>query len=146
MAYSSDATGGREEDRPSLDIACISPKHRHAALVSTAGNHCKVWRSTLKRHADDVDDGYVEYVIKYPVDRYGLADARILVKQYRLLRDALGEIVPEALFVMSCIEGVPNLTGRGVHGEHPRYLADRRHLSTRIARNVRDRFPGYDGP
>ena len=109
LADSLDGTGGRDEDRPSLDIACISPQHRHAALVSTTGNHCQVWRSTLKRRADDLNDSYVEYVIKYPVDSYGLADAGILVKQYRLLRDALGEIVPEALFVMSCIEGVPNL-------------------------------------
>ena len=109
MACGSEATGGREEDRPALDIACINPKHRYAALVSTTGNHCQVWRSTLKRDMDDGDESYVEYVIKYPVDSYGLADAKVLVKQYRMLRDALGDIVPEAVFVMSCIDGVPNL-------------------------------------
>ena len=109
MASGSDATGGREEDRPALDIACIRPQHRYAALVSTTGNHCQVWRSTLKRGADDDNESYVEYVIKYPVDSYGFADARILVKQYRLLRDALGDMVPEALFVMSRIDGVPNM-------------------------------------
>ncbi len=109
MASGSDATGGREEDRPALDIACINPKHRYAALVSTTGNHCQVWRSTLKREEEDGDENYVEYVIKYPVDSYSLADAKILIKQYRMLRDALGDIVPEAVFVLSSIDGVPNL-------------------------------------
>ena len=52
---------------------------------------------------------YTEFVIKFPRDRYTSADARILARQYRALRDALGDIVPEALFVVSCIDDQPNL-------------------------------------
>ncbi|MDJ0741627.1 MAG: hypothetical protein QNJ91_18105 [Gammaproteobacteria bacterium] len=107
MADNDDALEGRDEDRPAFDVACINPQTRHAALVSTTGNHCQVWRSTVRQSS--LDDSYVEYVIKFPLDRYGMADARILVKQYRMLRAALGEIVPEALFVISCINGSPNL-------------------------------------
>ena len=103
------ATEGREEDRPALDIACINPKCRRAALVSTTGNHCQVWRGTRKRRFRSGAETYTEFVVKYPLDRYSDADARILARQYYQLREALGEIVPEAVFAMSCIDGEPNL-------------------------------------
>ncbi len=103
------ATRGREEDRPALDVACIHPKCRRATLISETGNHCKVWRGTRKHKDAAGGDVYTEFVIKYPLEHYNEADARILVRQYRLLRDALGEIVPEALFVVSHIGGAPNL-------------------------------------
>ena len=103
------ATEGREEDRPALDIACINPKCRRAALVSTTGNHCQVWRGTRKRRFRSGAETYTEFVVKYPLDRYSDADARILARQYYQLREALGEIVPEAVFAMSCINGEPNL-------------------------------------
>lgn len=109
MAAKDDATEGRDEDRPALDIACINPQHRYAALVSTTGNHCHVWRSTHKQPINEDKDAYVEYVIKYPVDSYGFVDARLLARQHRMLRDALGEIAPDALFVQTSINGEPNL-------------------------------------
>lgn len=102
-------TEGREEDRPALNVSCLSPKCRRAALVSTSGNHCQVWRGTRKNTEAEDDDTYTEFVIKYPLDHYTDAEARILARQYRMLRAALGEIVPEALFVISCIDGRPNM-------------------------------------
>jgi hypothetical protein len=104
-----DYTEGRDEDKPALDVACLSPNCRRATLVSTTGNHCQVWRGSYKHSVDEADDGYTEFVIKFPLDQYQAGDARILARQYRLLRDALGEVVPEALFVVSCINGKPNL-------------------------------------
>lgn len=109
MAIADESIRGREDDRPALDIACLSPRCRRAALISTSGNHCQVWRGSRKNTDAAEDDTYTEFVLKYPLDRYSYADARILARQYRLLRDALGEIVPEALFVQSCINGQPNL-------------------------------------
>jgi len=104
-----DLTQGQDDDRPALDVACLNPKCRRAALVSTTGNHCRVWRGTRK-HEETVDgDSYTEFVIKYPLDTYGAADTRILARQYQELRDALGDMVPEALFVRSCMDGQPNL-------------------------------------
>jgi hypothetical protein len=109
MTDADDSTQGREDDRPALDVACLNPKCRRAALVSTAGNHCQVWRGTLK-HEDALDsESYTEFVIKYPLDRYLDADARILANQYQELRAKLGHMVPEALFVFSCIDDEPNL-------------------------------------
>ncbi len=104
-----DVTQGREEDLPALNVACLNPHYRRAALVSTTGNHCRVWRSSRKNDDADGRESYTEFVIKYPLDRHPIADARILARQHRMLREALGEIVPEAVFVMSQIDGQPNL-------------------------------------
>lgn len=109
MSEGDDLQHGEDEDRPSLDIACLDPRCRRLALVSTTGNHCQVWRGSRKDGAGADPEGYVEFVIKFPRDRYDGQDARILARQYRMLRDGLGEIIPEALFVMSCIDGRPNL-------------------------------------
>lgn len=100
---------GREEDRPALEIACLGRQSHRAALVSTTGNHCKVWRSTHKHVDGEGTERYTEYVVKYPLEQYTAGDARILARQYRLLRDALGDIVPKALFLMTCISGRPNM-------------------------------------
>lgn len=100
---------GRDEDRPALEIACLHPNSRRASLVSTTGTHCRVWRSALKAPDRTAGEGYVEFVIKYPRDRYQPSDVRLLVKQHRALREALGDIVPEALFVVTQVGGEPNL-------------------------------------
>ena len=109
MGIADDALQGREEDRPALDVACLSPKCRRSALISTSGNHCQVWRGTRKNRDRSGGETYTDFVIKYPLDRYSDMDARTLVRQYRMLRDGLGEIVPEAMFVISCINAKPNL-------------------------------------
>lgn len=109
MTIAYDATHGREDDRPALDVACLNPKCRRAALVSTTGNHCQVWRGTLKHEAAVDGEVYTEFVIKHPLDNYGDADTRILVRQYQALQAVFGDIVPDALFVRSCIDGEPNL-------------------------------------
>ena len=69
-----------------------------------------MWRGTRK-HDDPAEQGetYTEFVIKYPLDSYGDADTRILASQYKSLRQQLGDMVPEAVFVRSCINGEPNL-------------------------------------
>lgn len=103
-------TSGKSEDRPALEVACLDRSAMRAALVATLGNHCRVWRGALKDETTSTkDSGYAEYVIKYPVELYDDNDARILRSQYGTLRDALGEIIPEALFVKSRIDGRTNL-------------------------------------
>ena len=110
MTFVEDLTEGREDDRPALNVDCVNPSCRRAALVSTTGNHCKVWRGTRKHDGDSGQgETYTEFVIKYPLDSYGDADATILARQYKLLRQGLGDMVPEALFVISSINGKRNL-------------------------------------
>jgi hypothetical protein len=109
MTLVEDATRGKSADRPALDVACLNPGCRRAALVSTTGNHCQVWRGMRKHEVPVEGKSYTEFVIKYPLDQYSDADARILASQYRMLRKGLGDMVPEALFVRSCINEKPNL-------------------------------------
>ena len=109
MTLGEEGVEGREEDRPALDIACLNPGCRRAALISTTGNHCQVWRGSCKRRFRSGGESYMEFVIKYPLDSYSDADVRILARQYEQLRDALGNIVPRAMFVISCIDGQPNM-------------------------------------
>jgi hypothetical protein len=109
MSAADPASEGCEADRPVLDVACLHPDSRRAALVSRTGNHCQVWRSARKNTEDPDDDSYTEFVVKYPCDRYGHEDAKLLRRQYQMLREALGEMMPEALFVETCINGEPNL-------------------------------------
>ena len=109
MAESEESLNGEDEDRPSLDIACLSGCCRRLALVSTTGNHCEVWRGSRRTENASDRDIYTEFVLKFPRDRYDSSDVRILARQYRMLKDALGEIVPEAMFTISCIDGRPNL-------------------------------------
>ena len=109
MTAVEDATRGKDADRPALDVACLNPGCRRAALVSTTGNHCQVWRGTRKHDVPVDGESYTEFVIKYPLERYSDADVLILARQYRVLRNKLGDIVPAALFVRSCINEEPNL-------------------------------------
>lgn len=105
-----DRVDDSEEDRSVFGIACVDSKRDRVALVSTRGNHCLVWRGGRRRRLRSSGQKiYTEFVVKYPRDQYVFRDAQILANQYRLLRDALGDIVPEAIFVMSCIEGQPNM-------------------------------------
>ncbi len=109
MTVVEELTKGREYDRPALDVDCVNPSCRRAALVSTTGNHCEVWRGTRKHEGEsDQGDTYTEFVIKYPLDSYGDADATILARQYNVLREGLGDMVPEAWFVISSINGKRN--------------------------------------
>jgi hypothetical protein len=109
MTTKDSGTAGSDEDKPALDLPCISPECRRMTLVSTTGNHCRVWRGSKKHGGAAGDETYTEFVVKYPLDRYSDADAAILAKQHRQLRDALGEVVPAALFVVTCIDGQRNL-------------------------------------
>ena len=89
------ATEGRETGRRWISPASI-PKCRRAALVSTTGNHCQVWRAVRASAGfAPVPRPIPSSWSKYPLDRYSDADARILARQYFQLREALGEIVPK---------------------------------------------------
>ena len=101
MTITDDALQGRDDDRPALDVACLNPSCRLAALVATTGNHCQVWRSAYKKPDAREGEVYTEFVIKYPHDLCTDADIRILTRQYHTLRDALGGIVSLAGVVIN---------------------------------------------
>lgn len=103
---------GKELDRMLVDIACLDYKQLRASLVSTTGSHCEVWRSSKRLEAEpgnEKETSYVEFVIKWPLAHYSESEARLLARHYRLLKETLDEIIPDALFVITRINGKPSV-------------------------------------
>ena len=109
-----EGAAGKESDFLKADIACLNPQALHATLISSVGNHCQVWR-TSKRDENpspeiqEEDPAYLEFVIKYPVIHYSDSEIRLLARHYRLLKQQLDDIIPDALFFISRINGRRNI-------------------------------------
>ncbi|MET0090520.1 MAG: hypothetical protein ABW068_10990 [Candidatus Thiodiazotropha sp.] len=103
---------GKETDQIVVDIACLDHDRFRATLISTIGSHCEVWRSS-KRNEELVDGesetSYTEFVIKWPLSEYSETETKLLARHYRQLKETLDEIIPNALFVITRINGRPSL-------------------------------------
>lgn len=102
-------TEGKEYDRLEANIEGLNPESLSATLVSSIGNHCEVWRTNKRNIADNDGSPYTEYVIKYPVIQYDETEIKLLAKQYRLLKESLEDIIPDALFIITRINGRRNV-------------------------------------
>lgn len=103
---------GKEFDRLQLDIACLDHQQLRASLVSTTGSHCEVWRSSRRienQEAEVAETSYTEFVIKWPLTQFSESEARLLARHYRLLKETLDEIIPDALFVVTKVNGEPGI-------------------------------------
>jgi hypothetical protein len=103
---------GKELDRLLVDIACLDHKQLRASLISTTGSHCEVWRSSKRSESgqeDEQETAYIEFVIKWPLVQHTESEARMLARHYRLLKETLDEIIPDALFVITRINGTPSV-------------------------------------
>ncbi|MBT2971711.1 MAG: hypothetical protein KME56_17340 [Candidatus Thiodiazotropha sp. (ex Ctena orbiculata)] len=102
----------KKKDRISAGIACLDQQKLRPTLVSTIGSHCEVWRSN-KRHEIETENEdevvYTEFVIKRPFSEHTISEAILLARHYRQLKETLDEIIPDALFVVSNINGKPSL-------------------------------------
>lgn len=96
----------RAQDRLSARIACISAADIPFTLVSTLGFHCEVWRSagTL---VDASGRRAVDFVLKVSKHPCTPAEVRVLAREHAALRAALDEIVPDATFVITAVNGKP---------------------------------------
>ncbi|MCG7877543.1 MAG: hypothetical protein JAY75_16520 [Candidatus Thiodiazotropha taylori] len=102
----------KHRDQISVNIACLDLKRLRPTLVSTIGSHCEVWRSNKRQGTEsDYEDGviYTEFVIKRPFSDHTISEARLLARHYRQLKETLDEIIPDALFVVSKINGRPSV-------------------------------------
>lgn len=103
---------GKDSDQMVVDIACLDYSRFRATLVSTIGSHCEVWRSS-KRHEQlvdgEIENSYTEFVIKWPYTDYSERETKLLARHYRQLKETLDEIIPDALFVVSKINGRPSV-------------------------------------
>ena len=111
---STEGTAGKESDFLKADIACLNPKALHATLISSLGNHCQVWRTSKRDELrtpliQEDEPAYLEFVIKYPVIHYSDSEIRLLAQHYRLLKEQLDDIIPDALFFIARINGRRNI-------------------------------------
>jgi hypothetical protein len=103
---------GKETDQMVVDIACLDHSRFRATLISTIGSHCEVWRSS-KRHEElvdgEIETSYTEFVIKWPFSEYSESETKLLYRHYCQLKETLDEIIPDALFVVTKINGRPSV-------------------------------------
>jgi hypothetical protein len=109
-----EGAAGKESDFLKADIACLNPQALHATLISSVGNHCQVWRTNKRDdkpllEIQEDEPAYMEFVIKYPVIHYSDSEIRLLARHYRLLKQQLDDIIPDALFFISRINGRRNI-------------------------------------
>lgn len=98
----------KENDRIAGNIACLDTLNMPATLISTRGFHCDVWRST----GFIVEGGErlpLDIVIKRHLEPCSFREVVTLNKEYRELKSKLDDMVPDALFVSTKIDGVDNV-------------------------------------
>ncbi|MEX0431069.1 hypothetical protein [Spiribacter insolitus] len=97
----------REDDRIDNRIACLRTDRLPATLISDAGYHCEVWRSS----GSVIRDGErqtLDRVIKIPRLPIPAIEVTILHRDHQRLQAALGDIVPRTVYVRTVIDGQPS--------------------------------------
>lgn len=89
-------------------IACLPTGRLPATLISTKGFHCHVWLVALAREHEN-SRRRLQLIVKKGHGRATLAEVRALQREYRRLKAALGEIVPDACFVHTLVDGQPGV-------------------------------------
>lgn len=96
------------EDRILTRVGCLDTERLIATLIPATGYHCEVWKSV----GAVVRSGRrerLEVVIKIHYQPCSFQETRLYGVQYRRLKQALGEIVPEAEFVATEVNGQTGL-------------------------------------
>lgn len=86
------------------DIACLTGASTPAALISTSGYHCEVWRTTINARRNGEVERW-DIVVKRFREPCPLPEVRVMARDYRVLKARLQEIVPTALFVATPVAG-----------------------------------------
>lgn len=98
----------RASDLIDADVACLRTRRLPAALISTRGRHCRVWRTsgTLHRGNRRIP---LDLVIKIHREACSPAEVRIMGREHERLRRELGLMVPPTRFVVTRINGAPSV-------------------------------------
>lgn len=99
---------GRAGNRIPNQIGCLDTGSLRTALMSTAGFHCDVWQANrvVMRNGRRQTLSYVIKIHKRPCS---LQEIAMYQRDYRELRQRLGRIVPEAVFLRTKIDDVNNV-------------------------------------
>ena len=98
----------RENDRIDNRIACLRTEDLPATLISDAGYHCEVWRSSGKILRDGQREP-LDLVIKVPRTTVSEGEVRVLRRDNDRLRNRLGDIVPATMYIRTVIDGHPSV-------------------------------------
>ena len=98
----------REDDRIDNRIACLRTDRMAATLVSDAGYHCEVWRSSGSVMRDGARQT-LDRVIKIPRTPVPATEVRVLRRDHQRLHSALSDIVPPTVFVRTRIDDQPSV-------------------------------------
>ena len=94
----------KELDRIASRIPCLDTDNIVATLISSAGYHCHVWQSMGMLRRSHSSTG-LNFVIKVYRGSCSWRETRIYQRQYEMLKTALDDIVPQALFVAAEVDG-----------------------------------------
>lgn len=97
-----------ESDRIPGTVACLNTQALPATLVSTRGFNCEVWQSAGVI-VSDTGRRAISFVVKRHRFACEIHKIRAYRREYRRLRDALGGMIPEAVFVATRVDGEPNV-------------------------------------
>jgi len=89
-------------------VACLNTRALPATLISTRGFNCEVWQS-----AGVIITAGGRFPVDFVVKRHrfacSLPKLKVLNREYHVLREALEEMVPAAVFVATRIDGEQNV-------------------------------------
>jgi len=97
----------KESNRIPDKISCLNVKKIPATLISTQGAHCDVWQISGPRESPS--DTPNDIVVKRHTLSCSIMEGRIYHKDYTRLKQNLFEIIPNALFVRTMIDGEDNI-------------------------------------
>ena len=90
------------------DIGCLDIDRLPATLIANNGYHCQVWqRSSMVTYSDGAT--IEDIVIKKPRGPGDRREARLLKRDYDVLRERLGDMIPEAVFIVTQVDGEENV-------------------------------------
>jgi hypothetical protein len=96
----------KESQRIAANIGCLDTKNLRVALISTVGAHCDVWQSAGHR----VDHNQlIDVVIKCHTLSCAPTEVNLYYRDYLKLKACLRDIIPQALFVKTHINGEDNM-------------------------------------
>lgn len=98
----------KEDARIPAEIGCLDTENLRVTLVSTVGAHCDVWQTAGYHFMREKNRAFEMVIKRHTLSCSGM-DVRIYRRDYGLLRKRLHDIIPEAIFVHTRIDGEENM-------------------------------------
>jgi hypothetical protein len=98
----------KEDARLPADIGCLDTDNLRVTLISTVGAHCDVWQ-TAGYHFEKEKNRTFDMVIKRHTLSCTPMEAKIYRRDYSQLKTLLHDIIPEAIFVRTRVDGEHNI-------------------------------------